>query len=89
VIDYQKTPLTLEQLSALHRQLHITVREMVRDSEEDYAALKLETADDTTLLQALAAHPKLLQRPIVAYRNRAVIGRPLERVNALLDGTLA
>ncbi|MGZ5818123.1 MAG: ArsC/Spx/MgsR family protein, partial [Burkholderiaceae bacterium] len=43
-------------------------------------------ADDATLLQALARHPALLQRAIVVYRNRAVIGRPTERVHELLQG---
>lgn len=85
VVDYQKTPLTLAQLTALHRQLGGAVREMVRDNEEEYAALNLRQADDVMLLQALAAHPKLLQRPIVVHGERAVIGRPPERINALLQ----
>lgn len=85
IIDYQKTPLTLTQLSAIAKQLNSSVREMVRDNEEDYAQHGLDKADDATLLQAIANHPKLLQRPIVVYRNRAVIGRPPERVHDLLQ----
>jgi arsenate reductase (glutaredoxin) len=85
VIDYQKTPLTLAQLTSLQQQLGVTVREMVRDNEEEYAALNLAQADDATLLQAVEAHPKLLQRPIVVRNARAVIGRPPERINVLLQ----
>lgn len=85
IVDYQKTPLTLEQLTALAQQLNSSVQEMVRNNEEEYAELGLDNADDATLLQALADHPKLLQRPIVVYRNRAVIGRPPERVHELLQ----
>jgi arsenate reductase (glutaredoxin) len=86
IVDYQKTPLTLEQLSTIAQQLNGPVREMVRNNEEEYTELGLDKADDATLLQALAKHPKLLQRAIVTYRNRAVIGRPPERVHDLLKG---
>jgi arsenate reductase len=84
-IDYQKTPPTLAQLSIIAQQLNSAVREMVRDNEDEYAALGLNNANDATLLQALANQPKLLQRPIIVYRNRAVIGRPPERVHDLLQ----
>ena len=80
IVDYQKTPLTLAELSALHAQLGGPVRDMVRDNEDEYVALYLAQADDATLLSALAAHPKLLQRPIVSYRGSALIERPPERL---------
>src|SRR5713101_4339977 len=67
VVDYQKTPLTLAELSALLQQLGGTAGEMVRDNEDEYATLQLAQADEAALLRALAAHPRLLQRPIVSY----------------------
>jgi arsenate reductase len=86
IIEYLKTPLDIAQLSALHQQLEdSTVRDMVRDTEEEFSALNLAHADDAALLQALAVHPILLQRPIVVYRGRAMIGRPPERLHALLE----
>ncbi|AMP08118.1 arsenate reductase [Collimonas arenae] len=85
VVDYQKTPLTLAQLQHLHHQLGGPVSTMVRDNETEYAALGLAQADDAALLAALAAYPKLLQRPVVVYRGRAVIGRPPQLVSALFD----
>ncbi len=78
VIDYQKTPLLLPQLISLQLQLGNSVAEMVRENEEEYINLNLSLADDARLLQALADHPKLLQRPIVVYDSRAKIGRPPE-----------
>jgi arsenate reductase len=84
-IDYLKTPPTLTQLTIIAQQLNGAVREMVRDNEEEYAEIGLDNANDATLLQAIADHPKLLQRPIIVYRNRAVIGRPPERVHDLLQ----
>jgi arsenate reductase (glutaredoxin) len=85
VVDYQKTPLTLAQLQEVHRLLGVPVKEMVRDNEEEFSALGLQHADDAALLEAVAKHPKLLQRPIVVYRGRAAIGRPPERVKSLLE----
>ncbi|MFZ6649628.1 arsenate reductase (glutaredoxin) [Undibacterium sp. TJN25] len=87
VIDYQKTPPSLAELEALHMQLGTSVHDMLRDNEDEYAALDLAKAADSLLLAALAAHPKLLQRPIVSYRGKAAIGRPPEHVLALFDST--
>ena len=86
VVDYQKTPPDIATLRMLQRRLGLPVREMVRDNEEEYAALGLAGADDEALLAAVAAHPKLLQRPIVVFGERAAIGRPPENVDVLFGG---
>lgn len=85
VLDYQKTPLTLAQLIVLQKQLNLAAHDMLRDNEAEYAALNLAQADEATLLQAVADHPNLLQRPIVVFNGRAMIGRPPERLSALLQ----
>lgn len=84
VVDYQTAPLQLAELRDLQRQLCVPVRDMVRNGEDLFDALQLAHASDETLLAALASHPQLLQRPIVIYRDRAVIGRPIEQLHALL-----
>jgi arsenate reductase (glutaredoxin) len=60
-------------------------RGMMRDKEPVYAELGLESADRSQLLDAMAANPILIQRPIVIVGDRAVIARPAERVLELLD----
>lgn len=85
VVDYLKSPPTFEQLSALRRTLGCAARDMIRNNEEEFGALKLEHAGEDDMLRAIAAHPRLLQRPIVVYEGRAVIGRPPELVLGLLD----
>lgn len=85
VLDYQKTPLTLAQLNVLQKQLNLAARDMLRDNEAEYAALNLAQADEATLLQALADHPVLLQRPVVIFNGRALIARPPECLSALLQ----
>jgi arsenate reductase len=85
VVDYLKSPPTVEQLAALLHTLGCPVSDMVRSNEDEFEALKLENAGDEDMLRAVAAHPRLLQRPIAVFEGRAVIGRPPERVLDLLD----
>jgi arsenate reductase len=60
-------------------------RKMMRTGESVYKELGLKEADADALLDAMAAHPILIERPIVIRGDRAVIGRPPERVHELLD----
>lgn len=60
-------------------------REMMREKEPVYAELGLENAGRDQLIDAMAANPILIQRPIVIRGDRAVIARPPERVAELLD----
>jgi arsenate reductase len=85
VIDYQQTPLSQAQLSRLRQQLGAEAGDMVRANEEEFAALDLHDADADGVLAALAAHPKLLQRPIVVAGDAAIIARPPERLHAWLE----
>ena len=87
VVEYLKTPPTLATLKQLHALLDVPVRQMVRENEAIYAELDLADPglSDTEVLQAVADHPILLQRPIVVRGQRAAIGRPPENVAALLS----
>ena len=84
IIEYMKTPPTHTQLQTLQHLLGGDLRAMVRSGEDEYAALGLASADDSALLDALATHPKLLQRPVVVYRDRALIARPPELLHDFL-----
>ncbi len=61
-------------------------RELIRDGEAEFKALKLRKADltRTQIVDAITAHPVLLQRPIVVKGAHAAIGRPPEAVLPLL-----
>lgn len=85
VIEYLKTPPTRAELAELRRRLGCPAADMVRKNEDEFAALGLAGASDDALLDALAAHPKLLQRPIVVTEDgRALIARPPELLLAFL-----
>lgn len=86
IVEYLKTPPSREELRALLQKLGMKPAELVRRGEdvfkENYAG---KTLDDEQWLDALAAHPILIERPIVVRGDRAVIGRPPEKVLELLD----
>ena len=85
VIKYLETPPNIDELKSLMVKLGITqVREMMRTKEALYKELGLSSADNETLLKAIAAHPKLLERPIVVSNNKAKLGRPPEQVIEIL-----
>jgi arsenate reductase len=86
IVEYLKAAPTVEQLEELMGQLDIIdPRQMMRTGEEVYASLGLADQSGSALLQAIAAHPILLERPIVVRDGRAVIARPPERLLELLD----
>lgn len=88
VVDYLTTPLSPDALVSLHQALQAhaptPLRDMLRNNETAYAELQLAQADEAQLLIALAAHPILLQRPIVQLGDKAVIARPPERAHEIL-----
>jgi arsenate reductase len=60
-------------------------RVLIREGEPEYKELGLADASQEELLDALASHPALLQRPVVIRGDRAVVARPAEKVLELLD----
>jgi arsenate reductase len=85
VIEYLKAPPTVPELRVLMGQLGISdPRRMMRTGEDLYATLGLAELSGDALLEAIATHPVLLERPIVVRDGRAVIARPPELLLDLL-----
>ena len=86
IVNYLENPPTAETLRDLLAKLGMRPGELVRRGEDvfktHYAGRELS---DEEWLTALVAHPDLIERPIVVVGDKAVIGRPTERVKALLD----
>lgn len=80
-VEYLKTPLNQKQLKDLLLMLDIPAEALVRKSEpiykEQFANKKLT---NTEWIKALAENPVLIERPILVKGNKAVIGRPIEKV---------
>ena len=86
LVHYLEQTPSREELEGVMRLLGTDdPRQMMREKEPVYAELGLEGADRDALLDAMVAHPILIQRPIVIRGNRAVIARPPERLLELFD----
>jgi arsenate reductase len=83
IIEYLKEPLTQENIENLLKQLSCSPIEMMRTKEVEFKEQNLKGANDETLIAAMVATPKLIERPIVSNGNKAVIGRPPENALAL------
>ncbi|MFV3368508.1 arsenate reductase (glutaredoxin) [Pseudomonas sp. NY15435] len=86
VIRYLETPPSAIELKALLGKLGIGARQLLRTGEDEYKNLDLANPalSDDQLIDAMAQHPKLIERPIVIVGNKAVIGRPPEKVLEIL-----
>jgi arsenate reductase (glutaredoxin) len=84
VIEYLQYPPTFAVLEKLVGKMGVSVRDMVRTKEPIYADLELAQSNDAALLNAVAAHPILLNRPIVETPKGTKLCRPPELVHELL-----
>ena len=85
VIEYLKTPLTRDGLVALLAKMGASVRDVLRWKQAHLVAeLALDGKPDDALLDAMAQHPILMNRPIVVTDKGAKLCRPSETVNELL-----
>ena len=86
VVQYLKTPLDREALLGLIAKLEDPPADLVR--KDGYFKDQGLAADDYTTPEAVAdllvAHPRLMQRPVLVRGDRAIIGRPKDRVAPFL-----
>ena len=84
--EYLKDPPSRAEVETLIKLVGGEVKELIRDGEPEFKKLAKKKADLSAadIARAVAAHPILLQRPIVVAGKRAAIGRPPEAVLALL-----
>jgi len=84
VIQYLKHPPGPEKLAQLYRDAGIPAREGLRLSGTDAKERGLDTADDATVVAAMAADPKLIERPLVETDKGVRLCRPPEKVREVL-----
>lgn len=90
IIEYLKTPPSRAVLTHLVHRMSIPLRAVLREKGTPYAELHLEdpTLSDDALLDAIEAHPILINRPIVVTPKGVRLCRPSELVLDLLDRPL-
>lgn len=91
VIEYLKTPPTRERLVELLAMMQITPRDLLRQKGTPYDELGLANPEltDEALIDAMLAHPILINRPMVVTDKGARLCRPSEQVLDLLEQPVA
>lgn len=86
IVEYLESPPSVRQLKEIVTKLGIRPRDLLRTGESTWKSLELHaaSAEDDVLLEAMAEHPILIERPIVVVGDRARIGRPPEAVLEIL-----
>jgi arsenate reductase len=81
---YLQDPPTEAEIRAALKALGILGHKLLRRGEAPYKNLALATADEATAIAAMAAHPILIERPVVFHGNKAALSRPPENVLTIL-----
>ena len=84
VIQYLKTPPSRTELVKMIKDAGIDVRTAVRKRESLYTELGLADASDDELLDAMAEHPILIERPFVVTPKGTRLARPIDAVREIL-----
>lgn len=86
VIEYLRDPPDEAQLKDILARLGLSPRDIARTREAPWSELGLDgpDVDDDAIIAAMVRHPILIERPIVVSGDRAVVGRPPEKVLEVL-----
>ena len=85
VVEYLKDVPTINELQELIKLMRISPENLLRKGEQAYKDnLKGKNLSDQEILEAMVRFPKLIERPIFISSNKAVIGRPPEKVLTIL-----
>ena len=85
ILDYISDPLTANELKEIITILNIAPIDLIRKNESVWKSdFKGKKLSDQQLIDAMAAHPKLIERPIIIHNNKGVIGRPKDRILEIL-----
>ncbi|MCU7893184.1 MAG: arsenate reductase (glutaredoxin) [Candidatus Thiodiazotropha sp. (ex Ustalcina ferruginea)] len=86
VVEYLKTPPDKETLKHILDLLGLEPRELMRKKENEYKEQQLDNPQLSRdqLIEAMIAHPKLIERPIVIKDGKAALGRPPEKILDIL-----
>jgi arsenate reductase (glutaredoxin) len=81
--EYTQAPLSQAELRSVFAKLSMSPRQLLRGRDAKKAGLSGNESDDE-LIALMEGNPRLLQRPILINGDKAVVGRPVENLLALL-----
>ncbi len=87
VVEYLKVPLKKSELDNISRLLNKRPKDFIRKNEVDFKENNIKNIieNDVALINEMVKFPKIIERPIVIFGNKAVIGRPPEKVLEILN----
>ena len=87
IVDYLNNPPSVDELQSLGKKMGIKARDFTRTKEMVFKELNLQPHldDEHFIFQKMSENPKLIERPIVVKGDRAILGRPPEKVEELLN----
>lgn len=84
IVLYLQDPPDQSILTDLLRKLGLRPRDLLRKGEKLLREIELDQEDDQAVVRAMVQHPSLIERPIVVHGDRAILGRPPNRVLELI-----
>ena len=87
IIDYLNMPPSADELLSLANKMGVKARDFIRTKEAVFKELNLQPHldDEHFMFQKMSENPKLIERPIIVKGERAVLGRPPEKIEDLLN----
>lgn len=86
IVKYLETSMDTNTITEIVRQLGIKSEQLVRKNEELYKTqYKGKELTDTEWIRILAENPILIERPIIVHNDKAVIARPTEKIDEILN----
>ena len=85
VIDYMKNPLSANEIKSILAQLAMNASDMLRKNEPEYKEfIQGKKLNNDEIIELMSKFPKLIERPIVVWDEKAVVARPLEKLIELV-----
>ena len=87
IVDYLNNPPSADELESLAIKMGVKARDFIRTKEAVFKELNLQLYldDEHFMFQKMSENPKLIERPIIVKGERAVLGRPPNKVEKLLN----
>ena len=82
IVEYIKQGFTENELISLSKKLNLRFKDFIRTKDQNAKDLDLE--NDPEVLNGIINYPKIIERPIIVYKEKAVIARPAELLHNFL-----
>ena len=85
IINYINDPLNMDEIKFLLKKLKIKPIELIRKNELIWKTnYKNKKLSDEEIIMAMVDNPKLIERPIIVNEDKAIIGRPTEKISEVV-----